>query len=216
MQKLRTPSGFTLFELMIVVAILGFISALAAPSFVQYRLREETRSAAEVVASAIRSARDRSIREGRQWFVVFNSPNSVAPGAVARVVQDMDNNFQETPGDIARDVVFQQPPPQVTPYGLGPMTPFAAAPLLPNDTQPGTLGGVVDGSSFPFDAFSGRNAVGFSTRGIPVSLATPQVWGSGAGGFYVTENDQLVYAVDVGPLGEVKVRSFNAATNQWN
>lgn len=216
MQTFRTQSGFTLFELMIVVAILGFVAALAAPSFVRYQLREETRAAAERVASSIRNARDRSIREGRQWFVVFNSPNSVTPGAVARVIQDMDNNFAETPGDIAQDVVFEQPRPQVTPYGLGAMTPFAGGPRVNSDTQPGTLGTVADGAGFPFDIVSGRNAVGFTTRGIPVSLATPQNWGSGAGGFYVTENDMMVYAVDVGPLGEVKVRSFNAATNQWN
>jgi len=40
-------------------------------------------------------------------------------------------------------------------------------------------------------------------------------WGTGAGAWYVTDSSQNVYAVDVGPLGDISVRAFNAATNQW-
>jgi len=211
---LRSNQGFTLYELLIVIAIMGFMTALAVPSFNRYRLQEEARAAAEVVAGSLRAARDRSIREGRQWFVIFNSPLS-APGAVARVVQDMDGNFQETPGDLARDVFFEQPPPQVTAYGST-GNPYPGAPRAPGDTNPGTLGTVLNGSGFQFDAFTGQTAIGFTTRGIPVQLQNPTNWGTGSGSFYVTDNNRSVYAVDVGPLGEVKLRGLNTATNTWN
>jgi prepilin-type N-terminal cleavage/methylation domain-containing protein len=213
-QSLRNRDGFTIYELLIVIAIMGFIMALAVPSFTRYRRQESARSNAEVLAGAIKAARDRSIREGRQWFVLFNPPS----GAIARVVQDMDNNFQETAGvDVVRDVFFEPGTgAEITPYGIMPAPPFQAAPRTNNDQQIGNLGTVLDGSGFPFNIVAGTTAMGFTTRGIPVDLQNPTAWGTGTGAYYITDNNATVYAIDVGPLGEVKVRGFSAALNQWN
>ena len=52
-------------------------------------------------------------------------------------------------------------------------------------------------------------------RGVAVDLATPTTWGSGAGAYYVTDNTDRVYAAEVGPLGEVRVRALSGATNSW-
>jgi len=212
---MRSRAGFTIYELMIVIAIMGFIAAMAVPSLNRYRLQEATRGNAQVVAGAVRSARDRAVREGRQWFVLFNAPAS-APGAIARVVQDVDNNWQETAGiDIARDVFFSPgAPTEITPYGLM-NTPFAASPRSQHDQGAGNLGTVGDGSGFPLDPFSGTTGFGFTPRGIPVNLQTPTAWGSGIGAYYITDNILNVYAVDIGPLGEVRVRSLSA-TQTWN
>jgi prepilin-type N-terminal cleavage/methylation domain-containing protein len=212
---MRSRAGFTIYELMIVIAIMGFIAAMAVPSLNRYRLQEATRGNAQVVAGAMRVARDRAVREGRQWFVLFNAPAS-APGAIARVVQDVDNNWQETPGiDVARDVFFQPgSSTEITPYGLM-STPFGASPRTQHDQGGGNLGNVTDGSGFPLDPFTGSTGFGFTPRGIPVNLQTPAAWGSGIGAYYVTDNNANVYAVDVGPLGEVKVRALSAAQT-WN
>ncbi len=54
LQKLRNRKGFTLVELMIVVAIIGILAAIAIPNFLQFRLKAKT-SEAKSNLGAIRS-----------------------------------------------------------------------------------------------------------------------------------------------------------------
>jgi len=54
MRKLRNHKGFTLVELMIVVAIIGILAAIAIPNFLNFRLKAKT-SEAKSNLGAIRS-----------------------------------------------------------------------------------------------------------------------------------------------------------------
>ena len=54
LQRIRNRKGFTLVELMIVVAIIGILAAIAIPNFLQFRLKAKT-SEAKSNLGAIRS-----------------------------------------------------------------------------------------------------------------------------------------------------------------
>ena len=56
-------AGFTLFELLITLALIGILAGLALPSFQQLILNARLRSAAETVASDLRMARRAAVLE---------------------------------------------------------------------------------------------------------------------------------------------------------
>jgi prepilin-type N-terminal cleavage/methylation domain-containing protein len=75
---------------------------------------------------------------------------------------------------------------------------------------------VVNGATFPVDAVSGRPVIAFSELGIPVDPASPNSWGSGAGGVYLTDSSgSTIVAALVEPLGDVKLRTYDPASQTW-
>ena len=61
----RRPSGFTLIELMVVVAIIGILSSIAIPSFRNMQLRSKQAERAVMTRAIDQALEDYYMREGR-------------------------------------------------------------------------------------------------------------------------------------------------------
>ncbi|RYF84263.1 MAG: type II secretion system protein GspH [Comamonadaceae bacterium] len=84
----REQRGFTVIEVMVVVAILGLLAALAAPSFTPLIERWRVRQAAEDLASTLTYARSEAIRRGGGVVLRRNTPNNTdCPGITAEADQ---------------------------------------------------------------------------------------------------------------------------------
>ena len=86
MRKLHNrKGGFTLIELMIVVAIIGILAAIAIPNFLMFQLRSKT-GEAKVNLAAIRTAEEGYFAEfGAYVNAAVPTPGAPAIGATKRV-----------------------------------------------------------------------------------------------------------------------------------
>ena len=77
MRKLHTrKGGFTLIELMIVVAIIGILAAIAIPNFLMFQLRAKTGEAKTNLAG-IRTAQEGYFAEFGSYVVALASPTAM-------------------------------------------------------------------------------------------------------------------------------------------
>lgn len=69
--KIRKNSGFSLIELIIVIAILGIVAGIAAPNFTRYRDNTNLREAARDVMSDIQLYKQRAMAENINYLITF-------------------------------------------------------------------------------------------------------------------------------------------------
>ncbi len=71
----KEQKGVTLMELVIVAVIIGVMSALAVPSFLNYTTKLEAKSTARDIVSALRLARSKAISERVKYGIFFDAGN---------------------------------------------------------------------------------------------------------------------------------------------
>ncbi|MCC5860104.1 MAG: pilin [Ectothiorhodospiraceae bacterium] len=100
---MKAQKGFTLIELMIVVAIIGILAAIAIPQYQNYVARSQVSSALSEISGA-RSAAEEAVQRGRggsldldylglsattQFSTIAVNPDTATPNIVATLNQNV-------------------------------------------------------------------------------------------------------------------------------
>src|SRR5262245_63501809 len=84
LKQLRGHKGFTLIELMIVVAIIGILAAIAIPNFLQYQMKSR-QSEAKTNLQAIRTS-EIAFQAERGCYIGAAAEGVLAPAALTKTV----------------------------------------------------------------------------------------------------------------------------------
>lgn len=75
--KVQRESGFTLLELMVLIAILGIVTAIAFPDFIGLGNRMRIKRASRDIVSDMQFAKAQSLRDRSTWAIQFDAANAL-------------------------------------------------------------------------------------------------------------------------------------------
>jgi prepilin-type N-terminal cleavage/methylation domain-containing protein len=214
--------GFTLIEMMVVLGIIGAMTALAVPGFSTYFADQRVKQAARSVADVLSLARTEAIRTGRNHVVYFQQDPT---GAVLKdgagnivpvlMVKD-DDGTGPLPAPNGKVDVGEPSIPLRAETGVNWGVTFATG-AAPGDT--GLTANFGTGRTFKTKtAGAAASWIVFRPDGVPRGYSTGPYTegdiGSGGGAVYLT-NGRRDYAIVLAPLGGVRVDLWDRARGQW-
>ncbi|HUK62881.1 MAG TPA: prepilin-type N-terminal cleavage/methylation domain-containing protein [Dongiaceae bacterium] len=214
----RAQAGFTAIEVMVVIAIVGIMTALAVPQMRNYFNDQRLKSAARTMADTFSIARAQAIRTGTNQIVfvrrdMLNAALTNQAGTVVPILT-LNDGRPGAAGQNCRIDAGEPSTSEMAQVGVNWGVTFAGAARAPGDTG---LGPIATGSSFRDQLGANTTWVMFRPDGVPVGVTAACVaggTGTGGGAIYLT-NGTRDYAVVLSPLGGVRVHAWDRATGAW-
>ena len=85
---MRKDSGFTILELMVVIAILAIMAGIAIPNMIPWPAKHRMSAAAREIYSAMQYTRLRAVKEKANIVITFNSAGSGATDTYSVFIDD--------------------------------------------------------------------------------------------------------------------------------
>jgi prepilin-type N-terminal cleavage/methylation domain-containing protein len=92
---MRSQRGYTTIELVVVIGLIGIISGIALPVFMEANARRDLWTGAEQIGATVRSARLKAITQNTNYRVVFDCPGT---NELRSLIQTGDPAVDDDPG----------------------------------------------------------------------------------------------------------------------
>lgn len=188
----RSSSGYSLAELLVVVAIIGILSLVSVPAFMNYRNSAKLKSSMRQFVADLRVARQRAITENHPTMISFRTGNGMI-------------TYRDFNGSVASDGT-------VTYSAVTPASKYEKA--LDPDVYfaPSTSVCLFDDTITSPTQTNGWNDIVFASNGTVdnVPSGAPCVTGGLRTGIVIIRNDRgnlsrRTYTFEIVPTGRIKV-----------